>query len=96
MKNIRNFGGRQGQGQQSLRDPHDSARLVQDEQALLKPKPPRRSYRISTYITEDNGALLEDMRRLIRKETGRNPKIAEVIEIALQALEKEKMGGEEY
>ena len=58
-----------------------------------KPRAKPRTYRISTYITDDNGDLLEDMRRLIRKETGRNPKIAEVLELALQALEKEKMGG---
>ena len=89
--------GRRGQGLDAAHEPSRPApELIQqpeDEPAVrARPKRKPRTYRISTYITDDNGDLLEDMRRLIRKETGRNPKIAEVIEIALHALEKDKLG----
>lgn len=52
-----------------------------------------RSFRLSTLISEEHGDLLEDMRHIIRKQTGRRPKIAEIVEAALEALENEMTGG---
>jgi hypothetical protein len=45
-----------------------------------------RSYRISTMINENAGDQLEQAIIRIRKETGKKPKIAEVLEIAISKL----------
>lgn len=48
-----------------------------------------RSYRISTFIHAEYGNTLEDTIQKIRRETGRKPKIAEVIEMAIEKLNTE-------
>ena len=68
--------------------------IRQDEGTPAVPeKAPPRQYRLSTKINDNAGDILEEMRNIIRKQTGRRPLIAEVIEVALEALEKEMTGG---
>jgi len=50
---------------------------------------PRRSYRIWTIISEESGAELEKIMIRIREETGKKPKQAEALEMAIQALKKQ-------
>ena len=48
----------------------------------------RRKFRVSTYITNDAGDRLEKLIHDIRQIEGKKPKIAEVLERALESLEK--------
>ncbi len=48
----------------------------------------RRQYRISTYINEEAGERLENLIIKVRKAKGKKPKIAEVLEQALEAYDK--------
>ena len=52
-----------------------------------------RNYKINTLVHQEYGFLMEDARRAIRLQTGRNPKIAEVLELAFEALEEKMTGG---
>ena len=47
---------------------------------------PRRTYRVSTFISENAGDLLDELILKIKKDEGKKPKIAEVIERALKQL----------
>ncbi len=54
----------------------------------VTPESVRRQYRISTYINDEAGERLENLIIKIRKLKGKKPKIAEVIEQGLEALEE--------
>ena len=49
---------------------------------------PRRKYRVSTYLTDEGGQRLEKLHAQLRQSEGRKVKQAEVIEQALEELEK--------
>ena len=59
------------------------------EHTQAAPVKKRRTYRISTYISDSSGDVLEDTIQKIRKDTGRKPKIAKVIEMAIEKLNSE-------
>ena len=52
----------------------------------LSPKP--RTYRISTQIKEEYGVKLEELRVKIRKCSGKKLKIGEILELAIEELER--------
>ena len=47
-----------------------------------------RTYRINTNISEEVGGELEDAIKAIRQTTGKKPKIAEVLEMGIKAINK--------
>jgi len=58
----------------------------QSEAVSLKTKTPRRTYRVSTFISEDAGDMLDELILKIKKAEGKKPKISHVLEIALSSL----------
>lgn len=48
-----------------------------------------RSYRVSTYISEESGDLLDNLILQIKRSEGKKPKIAAVLERALLILNKQ-------
>jgi len=59
----------------------------QSEAAALKTKVPRRTYRVSTFISEDAGDTLDELILRIKKAEGKKPKISRVLEMALSSLD---------
>ncbi|RBP53513.1 hypothetical protein [Arenicella xantha] len=59
----------------------------QSEAVSLKTKTPRRTYRVSTFISEDAGDTLDKLILRIKKVEGKKPKISRVLEMALSSLE---------
>ncbi len=47
---------------------------------------PRRTYRVSTFISEQSGDTLDELILSIKHSEGKKPKIARVIEMALDSL----------
>lgn len=47
----------------------------------------RRTYRVSTFISEDAGNTLDELILKIKKLEGKKPKISKVLEMALGSLE---------
>ena len=67
-----------------------NTRLPEQSEAIpLKTQKPRRTYRVSTYISEEAGEDLDQMTLAIKKKEGKKPKIAEVLERSLAALNKQ-------
>jgi len=58
-----------------------SLRIENDDRA--------RSYRISTQIADEYGVKLESLQMLLRTDCGKKRKICEVIEMAIESLEKD-------
>jgi len=50
------------------------------------PETPRRTYRVSTFISEDAGDILDELILKIKKAEGKKPKISRVLEMALSSL----------
>lgn len=59
----------------------------QSEAVALKTKIPRRTYRVSTFISEDAGDMLDELILKIKKVEGKKPKISRVLEMALSSLD---------
>lgn len=59
------------------------------EGAGAVPVAPKRKYRISTYITDEAGRLLEDLQYQARKAEERKVSLAEIIERGLASLNRE-------
>jgi len=59
----------------------------QSEAAALKTKIPRRTYRVSTFVSEDAGDMLDELILRIKKAEGKKPKISRVLEMALTSLD---------
>ena len=69
------------------------ATLKQPEHTPAVPaRKPARSYTVSTDIYTEYGYLLEDLRRDFSRENGRKYKIAEILEMGLEALKQQKSG----
>ena len=58
----------------------------QSEAVCLKAKTSRRTYRVSTFISEQAGDVLDELILSVKQTEGKKPKIARVIEMALDSL----------
>ncbi|GHA18983.1 hypothetical protein GCM10008090_30850 [Arenicella chitinivorans] len=73
-----------------------NTRLPEQSEAIpLKTQKPRRTYRVSTYISEDAGEVLDQLTLAIKRKEGKKPKIAEVLERSLSALNKQLLDNQE-
>ena len=77
-----------GRGLQEPPKPEDMTPSAhkKEHSPAVEANTPRRSYRIWTIISEESGADLEKIMIRIREETGKKPKQAEALEMAIQAL----------
>jgi len=56
-----------------------------EKRARLESK--AKTYRISTQISDDYGNRLEKLRFIVRQQTGKKPKIGELIEMCIECME---------
>ena len=85
---MKKSSGKRGKGLQSPPKPEQAGHNI--AQPASKPaaeaKPPARSNRVSTYISDDAAETLDWLTTEIRRRDGRKPKVAEVLERGLDAL----------
>jgi len=64
-----------------------NTRLPEQSEAIsLKTKKPRRTYRVSTFISEEHGDILDELILTVKKINGKKPKISQILEMALTNL----------
>lgn len=68
------------------------APLPQEQSEAVSSRPPTRSYRLSTLLHEESGHRLDELHLKLRRSERRRVKLAEVLERAIRALERELEG----